>query len=262
MRQKRSVFADLIAAAMLLAAPIAVNAFTIDSSTAPNQTFEVSWELMGTDSANPIGEDLSGVATFEYLGIDSTSGNSVMLFGLTLTNTSAAATSGETALQAFGFSNDANFELASWGSSASGGIDLTSNNGSGDGDITRVVGEGADGSLPSGTPTLSLPTGTDPSARCVNDPNNSDPDECVTLVAIADGDGLAAGATDSFQFALDLGDAVSTTPTVTIDPFAVAYAGSEPAGPLRLAAAQVPLPGTLVLIGAGILLVRRRLRQR
>ena len=265
MRQKSTLFAGLIVATALLSAPLAVNAFTIDSSTATHQTFDVSWELMGTDSANPTGQDLSGMATFEYLGISAN--GTEMLFGLTLTNTSSPTmTSASSAvLTAFGFGNDANFQLASWGSTASGGIDSTSDNGSGNGDITGLVGEGIYGSLPAGTPTLDIAIEEDASGECIKDPNNSAPDACVTLVAVAGGDGLAAGTTDSFQFALTLDQAVSTTiPTVTIDPFAVAYAtNTESSSTLRVAAAaQVPSPGTLALIGAGVLLMRRKFGQR
>ena len=80
----------------------------------------------------------------------------------------------------------------------------------------------------------------------------------------ADGDGLGAGATDSFEFALGLGQVVSTVPTISIDPFAVAYDfdqdSSKPPVQVRIAA-QVPLPGTLALVGAGILLMRRKARR-
>ena len=260
MRHKSSFLAGLMTATALMMAPLAVSAFTIDSSTQVNDTFDVSWELMGTDSTNPVGEDLSGVATFEYLGL-SVDGTSVQ-FGLTLTNTTApSATTSAVALRAFGFGTDANFALASWGSSASGGTDKISDNGSGSG-ISRVVKVDPN-NPPSGTPNLNTPVNGDAPVECLKDPNNTVPEECVTLLAVADGDGLGAGATDSFEFTLGLDRAVSLGP-LTIDPFAVAYDfdqdSTKPPVQVRIAA-QVPLPGTLALVGAGILLMRRKARR-
>ena len=103
-----------IAGLLLACTHLPANAFTIDSSTKVDDIFNVSWQLLdnATDAAgnvNDTGFDMTGGATFVYLGQD---GNQIG-FELTLTNTTTANTA-DIGLSAFGFSTDPNFTVADW----------------------------------------------------------------------------------------------------------------------------------------------------
>jgi len=215
--------------------PVA-NAFVIDSSTNVGDTFDVSWELLsGASDAggiiNNTGFDISGGATFEYLGTDGTE----IGFELTLSNTTGSpSNSANTGLIGFGFGTDANFTVASWGDSPS----VT--------DTDKIVSF-------TGTNSSGVPT------------SPSTPTNRFYATAGGGSGGLAPGESDVFEFKLKLPDVIApTTQPITFNPLEAVYLPQPPNGtsgvggpePLRVA---VPVPGTLVLIGAGLIMIRRRL---
>lgn len=249
-----------IGALLTVAAPL--HAFTISSDTPVNKTFDVTWELMGGSAENPIAADLSGSATFEYLGINDAGGTSQLLFGLTLNNTTVSNSGpgfSNLALTAFGFGTDANVAIASWGSTSSGGTNGSSNNGN----VTTVASVNPNAPPPSGVPDFNDPgpAGSSP-VECKDDPNNTNLDECITVVAVAadpNNPGIPSGASDNFELVLDLNQILSPTTPVTINPFAVSYGYTDPnggPGEIQLTANQVPTPGTLLLLGLGAIALR------
>lgn len=294
-------------ASSLLVVPQVANAFAIDSTT-PSQSFEVSWELLGSDPGNPVAMDLSGTATFDYRGIETDGSTQYLRFGLTLENTTpVSATTGgysDIGLAAFGFGTDANFSLVSWGTpstnlgSSGGGTSSPDGGTSGSSrnneirDVIRLDASDDFGPLDPEYPDLNDPQVENGIARleeCKDEDGNVlDEEECVKLLAVTDSldvngsgtsidNGLSAGASDSFEFVLALNDVISPTTQINIDPFAVAYRYNDPNGGegevrlaanendanrARLSAAQVPVPGSLLLFGLGAVLLARLRRYR
>ncbi|MGB5563505.1 MAG: hypothetical protein WBN02_14460 [Sedimenticolaceae bacterium] len=247
-----------IAGLLLACTHLPANAFTIDSSTKVDDIFNVSWQLLdnATDAAgnvNDTGFDMTGGATFVYLGRD---GNQIG-FELTLTNTSTANTA-DIGLSAFGFSTDPNFTVATWNGIYSPTVD--------------PAAQSATAPAASGGP-LNV-TGIDGSGDPINDPTNQyvatpetpgDPDGLTDrptnqFVATPDNPGdLPANTTsEPFVFALELPDVIALSEPITVSPLETIYTVNNPTGGTRSFQVAVPVPGTLLLVGAGLVMARRR----
>ncbi|MCB1800631.1 MAG: hypothetical protein KDI82_02980 [Gammaproteobacteria bacterium] len=274
MIKTRLFSAEAVAAIALFTLAQASSAFTIDSATtAVGDTFDVAWELSGTD--NPTGVDLSGNATFEVLAISS--GSAELQFGLTLTNTTPVDSAGgfsNIALSSFGFGVNASvpgWAISSWGPTGSGG-GQTSGSGGGPGTGPSNNGDidffgaidpsnpSSDPSFPAGAPNLN-----DPMLACT--PSADDPDQldCVEVVAVAVGGpgdpGIGAnGGSDSFEFTLTLDDVLTPGTQLTVNPFAASYTyddTNDVRAQVVVGANEIPLPGSLLLLAIGGLAMRR-----
>ncbi|MGB5762466.1 MAG: hypothetical protein WBM58_07955 [Sedimenticolaceae bacterium] len=244
-----------IAGLLLACTHLPANAFTIDSSTKVDDIFNVSWQLLdnATDAAgnvNDTGFDMTGGATFVYLGQD---GNQIG-FELTLTNTTTANTA-DIGLSAFGFSTDPNFTVADWNGPV-GGVSGTVTGSSGTGSPTSGTANQPAGSP--GTPVSLTVAGIDGSGDPTGDPANR-------FVATPDNSGgLPADTTsEPFVFALELPNLDLTNP-ITVSPLEAIYTVNNPTGATGGGGTQsfqvaVPVPGTLLLVGAGLVMARRRL---
>ena len=226
-----------IAVLLLACVHLPANAFTIDSSTEVGRTFDVSWQLLdnATDAAgnvNDTGFDMTGDATFVYLGQNAT--GTQIGFELTLTNTTA-----DIGLSAFGFSTDPNFTVATWNGIYSPTVD--------------PAAQSATAPATSGGP-LNV-TGIDGSGDPTNDPTNQ-----YEATPTPTSGGLPADtASEPFVFALELPQAIDLSKPITVSPLEAIYTVNNPDGVTRSFQVAVPVPGTLLLVGAGLLMARRRL---
>ena len=244
-----------IAGLLLACTHLPANAFTIDSSTKVDDIFNVSWHLLdnATDAAgnvNDTGFDMTGGATFVYLGQD---GNQIG-FELTLTNTTTANTA-DIGLSAFGFSTDPNFTVADWNGPV-GGVSGTVTGSSGTGSPTSGTANQPAGSP--GTPVSLTVAGIDGSGSPTNDPTNR------FEATPTSGELPADTASEPFVFALQLPQAIELSKPITVSPLEAIYTVNNPNGATgdggtRSFQVAVPVPGTLLLVGAGLLMARRRL---
>ena len=229
-----------IAVLLLACVHLPANAFTIDSNSKVGDIFDVSWQLLdnATDAAgnvNDTGFDMTGDATFVYLGQNAT--GTQIGFELTLTNTTA-----DIALSAFGFSTDPNFTVATWNGIYSPTVD--------------PAAQSATAPATSGGP-LNV-TGIDGSGSPTKDPTNQ-------YEATPTSGGLPADtASEPFVFALELPQAIDLSKPITVSPLEAIYTVNNPNGATgdggtRSFQVAVPVPGTLLLVGAGLLMARRRL---
>ncbi|MGB5614533.1 MAG: hypothetical protein WBM67_17970, partial [Sedimenticolaceae bacterium] len=189
---------------------------------------------------------------FVYLGQNAT--GTQIGFELTLTNTTTAntttANTADIGLSAFGFSTDPNFTVADWNGPV-GGVSGTVTGSSGTGSPTSGTANQPAGSP--GTPVSLTVAGIDGSGDPTGDPANQ-------FVATPDNPGdLPANTTsEPFVFALELPDVIALSEPITVSPLETIYTVNNPTGGTRSFQVAVPVPGTLLLVGAGLVMARRR----
>lgn len=285
MLMKRNFLAETFAAIAILALPQVAMSFTIDSTTAVNDSFDVAWELSGLD--NPTGLDLSGNASFEVLNIETVGSSTQLQFGLTLENTTVANNNvtgsgnySNIALSSFGFGGNfavPSWSVPGWGANGSGGGIGPGGGSKGPSDGGEVEFVGAinpfdpysDPAFPSDAPNLNDPA-LGSQVECLQLPTNAEQVECIKVVAVtatgAGDPGLGAGASDSFEFTLDLGQILAPGTQLTVNPFAASYSYDDPndngnRAQIVVGANEIPLPGSLLLMGIGALALRRFVRR-
>jgi hypothetical protein len=231
----------LPAANLLLALCVfapAASAFIVDSNTSVNDTFTVSWNLQAgaTDpngNTNVTGFDLTGTALFEFLG----SSGHTMDFALTLRNTSAP-NNREIGLQKFGFATEPDAVVSTWDKSAN--------------DI-------------SGSDQDKIETMDNNVSNEINNAAGGNGNTSIIEVQATAGNGanrtLQSGEFDAFNFTLTYSELVLAD-GVSFTPFAVKYQTSKGSyeftgGDTPSEGPGVPIPGTLALLGLGLVLSRR-----
>ena len=241
--------AELFAATTLLMLSPAAFSFTIDPASTENETFTISWELAGEESQlSPVA---AGSASFEFLGIRTSGGSSLLQFGLTVDNLAInTGTQGFTgmSLAKIGFTTDI----------APPQIDPTAS--------VAPTGSGTPEPNLAGTPSGDADPDDNLIVACVPEqdaPNNPDANRCVALVPVTanGGEGLAPGESQTFEFELDLGQMLPpgtqvdlSQPQVELNPLTptlLTSAGVRDDTRAYFAAVQIPVPGSLLLLAAG-----------
>lgn len=225
-----------VAGLALLGAAWSAQAFTIDSSTSVGDSFTVTWELLAgaTDpngNLNNTGYDLTGSADFVVTSI----GETTVSFDVTLTNTTDPNTA-EIGLQKFGFATSPDATLVSWSNvGADGKITDVANYSNSDSDLDNAV-------APGGVSVIDIVASTDTGTNGT----------------------LQSGEQDTVNIVVGFNDPI--VDGVEFSPFAVKYQsdpdsfefpGQDDNGGGGPPTGDVPLPGTLVLLGAGLMAMRR-----
>ncbi len=255
----------------LVAAP-STQAFTIESDSGVGNIFDLSWEL-ASGASDPLGNinntgfGLSGTATFEILSRS----NTEISFELTLANTTAAPAGDNVGLHAFGFGSDRFVQVASWNNAGGRGSNKIASFG--------AAGDSGLGSVSIGGQPLQVVATTDGGGAQT-------------------GQGIAPGESDVVEFQLVIPDTGNPNPQrIPLGPVIAQFGpsgspggpnnpggnppsniGPEPlitgpdpltndpdlpiivAGP-SIEFAQVPAPGTLILMVLGLVFGRRWLNR-
>jgi len=232
----------------LLGVASVAQAYTIDSSSYAFQSFTVTWSLLDgqTDpngNTNDTGTDLTGSAAFVFTGFDVDTNQ--VTFELTLENTTAPNTM-DIGLQKFGMGTTPNLTVVSWAQISNGDTDKVVSVA----DLSNSDSELDNAVAPGNQTLIDVVTATNPGGSST----------------------LLAGEKDTFKLVLELalGESfdIDAPKSIVFTPFAVKYQTKE--GSFEFAghgnggggpSGGVPLPGTLALLGIGVLAARRVARR-